>query len=279
MGDKPILVLGATGGQGGAVVTGLLERGVRVRALARDPLGSAARRLARRGVQVMRGALDDASSLVVAMTGTAGVFALTTPFGNGVDAEIHQGRAILTAAGKALVPHLVFSSVACSGQRTGVPHFESKAWVEFELPACGVPYTVLGPTSFFENLLAGRDRIRGGILDLPLPADRPLQQLARSDLGAFAAEVLLRPDAYAGQRIELAGDVVTPAKMAATLTRILGRPVRHERTPLEAIADPDMRAMWRFLDDPGYQVDALALHLAHPEIPWTSFTGWALKAF
>ena len=43
----------------------------------------------------------------------------------------------------------------------------------------GVPYTILGPTYFFDNALGEADRIRSGVLDLPLPGDRQLQQLGR----------------------------------------------------------------------------------------------------
>ena len=209
------------------------------------------------------------------MAGAVGVFAYTTPFEAGVDAEMAQGRAILAAADEARVPHLVFSSVASADQRSGVPHFDSKAGIETELAAGHVPYTILGPTYIFDNALGGVDRIRGGVLDVPLPADRPLQQLARADLGAFASQVLLDPAPYVGHRIELASDAPTPTQMAAALSAALGRQVRHERVPLADIGNRDMHAMWAFLIRPGYRVDLAALHAAHPEIAWTSFADWA----
>ncbi|GAA3045912.1 NmrA/HSCARG family protein [Streptomyces glomeratus] len=279
MAKEPILVLAATGGQGRAVTDALLGRGAPVRALVRDPGRPAARALADRGVEVVAGSLSDPGSLAPAMTGVAGVFAFTTPFESGVEAEVAQGRAILNAAHRERVPHLVFSSVAGADQDSGVPHFDSKARVEAELTSGDVPYTILGPTYFFDNALGEAERILGGVLELPLPSDRPLQQLARPDLGAFAAEVLLHPAAYAGQRLELAGDAPTPARMAATLSEILGREVRHEQVPLTAIGNPDMHAMWTFLNGPGYHVDIPALHGAHPEIHWTTFADWARRAF
>jgi uncharacterized protein YbjT (DUF2867 family) len=277
--DAPILVLGATGGQGGAVTEALLSRGARVRALVRDPNRGAARRLTDRGVEVVAGSLDDRSSLTSAMAGIAGAFALTTPFESGVDAEMAQGRAILAAADAARVPHLVFSSVAGADQRSGVPHFDSKARIETELAAGETPYTILGPTYFFDNALGGADRIRSGVLDLPLPPDRPLQQLARTDHGTFAAQVLLDFAPYLGRRIELASDAPTPTQMAAALSAALGREVRHERVPLAEVGNPDMHAMWTFLNGPGYRVDIAALHAAHPEIAWTSFADWAHRTF
>ncbi|MFE7358126.1 NmrA/HSCARG family protein [Streptomyces sp. NPDC057543] len=277
--QEPILVLAATGGQGGAVTGALLARGTRIRALVRDPGQSAAQQLADQGVDVVAGSLSDAGSLAAAMKGVAGVFAFTTPFEAGVEAEVEQGRAILAAAARERVAHLVFSSVAGADQDSGVPHFESKARIEAELAGGDVPYTILGPTYFFDNALGGGRRILDGVLDLPLPPDRPLQQLARPDLGAFAAEVLLNPAPYVGRRIELAGDAPTPTQMAAALGTALGREVRHEYVPLAAIGNPDMHAMWSFLNGPGYRVDIPALHAAHPEIHWTGFADWAQRTW
>ena len=279
--ESPILVLGATGGQGGAVTAALLARQARVRAMVRRLGEPSVQRLTERGVEVMVGSLDDRAALGAAMEGAAAVFALTTPFEAGVDAEVAQGRAIVAAADDARVPHLVFSSVAGADQHTGVPHFDSKAIIEKDVAASGLPYTITAPTYFFDNALGGEgaDRIAAGIIDLPLPPNRPLQQLARPDMGAFVAKVLLDPKPYVGRRIELASDAVTPAQMADALTTALGRPVRHEQTPLESIPNPDMLAMWRFLNGPGYRVDIDALHTANPDIAWTSFVDWAQHAF
>ncbi|KOV74826.1 NmrA family transcriptional regulator [Streptomyces sp. AS58] len=277
--DDPILVLAATGGQGKAVTDALLGRGAKVRAMVRNPESPAARLLAVEGVDVVTGSLSDRLSLGTAMEGVAGVFAYTTPFDAGVEAEVAQGRAILAAAGEKRVPHLVFSSVAGAEQGSGVPHFDSKARIEAELVSGDVPHTILGPTYFFDNALGGAQRLLSGALDLPLPSHKPLQQLARADHGAFAAGVLLNPAPYLGRRIELASDAPTPAQMAATLSGALGRVVRHEYFPLDVIGDPDMHAMWTFLDGPGYRVDIPTLHTAHPEISWTSFADWAQLTF
>ncbi|MFF2998779.1 NmrA/HSCARG family protein [Streptomyces sp. NPDC057950] len=277
--DQPILVLAATGGQGSAVTDALLRRGAAIRAMVREPRRESARRLADQGVDVVAGSLSDRGSLAAAMDGVSAVFAYTTPFESGVDAEVAQGRAIVAAADEKRVPHLVFSSVAGAGQESGVPHFDSKARIEGALTAGDVPFTILRPTYFFDNALGGTERILDGVLDLPLASDRPLQQLARADHGAFAAEVLLDPAPYVGKRIELASDAPTPAQMAAALGDALGREVRHEHVPLKSIGNPDMHAMWTFLNGPGYRVDIPALHASHPEIAWTTFADWAHVRF
>jgi uncharacterized protein YbjT (DUF2867 family) len=140
----PVLVLGATGGQGGAVAAALIRAGRPVRALVRDPAAPAARRLAAAGAQLAAGDFTDPETLTTAMQGAAAAFALTTPFESGPGAELEQGRAIVEAAAAARLGHLVFSSVAGATQETGIPHFESKAAVERILAASCSSST--GPT-------------------------------------------------------------------------------------------------------------------------------------
>jgi uncharacterized protein YbjT (DUF2867 family) len=277
----PVLVLGATGGQGGAVVTALLAGGTPVRAFVRNPRSRAAVALAERGVDLAAGDLADEASLTAAMSGAAAVFGVTTPWEDGPDVETHQGLTLVRAAQRARVPHLVYSSVAGSDRHSGVPHFESKAVVERALAQTDVPWTVLGPTYFYDNLLRGRDELLAGSLEMPLPHDFPLQQLARADLGEVAAEILTAPAAFAGRRIDLASDAVSADDMAAVLSRVLSRTVESRELPLEPTRqhDPDQSAMWAFIAAGGYAVDIERLHADWPRVDWTSFIRWADDAF
>jgi len=276
----PVLVLGATGGQGGAVTAALKHAGRAVRALVRDPQSASARKLAEAGTQLVAGDFSDVGSLTAAMRGAAAAFALTTPFESGPDAELAQGQAVIEAATAAELPHLVFSSVAGATAHTGVPHFESKARVEELLAASGLPHTVVAPTYFYDNALGGYQELLAGVLELPLPADHPLQQLDRSDLGSFVALVLADPAPHDGSRFELASDAPTPAQMTREVSDALDRPVGYSQTPMTDVErrNPDMAAMWDFLRGPGYQADIAALHRDYPGVGWTSFPEWAHRA-
>jgi uncharacterized protein YbjT (DUF2867 family) len=277
--DQPVLVLGATGGQGGAVAAALMRDGRPLRALVRDPAAPAAARLAAAGAELAVAEFTDRTALTAAMRGTAAAFALTTPFESGPAAEVEQGRAIIAAAEAAGLPFLVFSSVAGATAGSGVPHFESKAAVERELAGSGLPHTVVAPTYFYDNALGGYQDLLRGTLELSLPEDHPLQQLGRSDLGALVRLVLADPGRFTGRRIELASDAPTPAQMSQALSAALGRPVRYREVPVSAIRSPDMAAMWRFLRGEGYQADIAALRRDYPEVGWTSFAAWAGQAF
>ena len=279
----PVLVLGATGGQGGAVARALIRAGRPVRALVRDPTSEPARKLAATGAHLAAGDFTDQDALASAMRGTGAAFALTTPFESGPAAEVAQGQAIIDAAGRAALPHLVFSSVAGALGKTGIPHFESKAKVERALSSSGLEHTVVAPTYFYDNAVGGGGYhdLLTGVLELPLPAHHPLQQVDRSDFGSFVALLLADPAAHAGQRIEVASDAPTPEEMSQALSDALDRPINFRETPMSVVRNrsTDMGAMWEFLRGPGYQADIGALRSDYPAVGWTPFALWAQQRF
>jgi len=124
--DEPYTVTGATGVQGGALARLLLDRGLPVRALTRNPSAPVAQALRDRGVEIVYADFDDQPSLEAAFRGSPAVFLMGTPFATDVDTELKQGVTAVDAAVTAGVPHLVFSSVAHADRATGVPHFDSK---------------------------------------------------------------------------------------------------------------------------------------------------------
>ncbi|MDV7101577.1 NmrA/HSCARG family protein [Gordonia amicalis] len=276
--SSPVVVIGATGGQGGAVLDALLEAGVAVRALVRDAVSSKAAVLADRGVELAVGDIVSGVGLTDAFTGAAGAFALTTPFESGVDAEVAQGTALIEAATAASLPYLVFSSVASADRDTGVPHFDSKFEVEKMLAGTGIPHTIVGPAYFYDNLLAGADALAAGVMPIAMPADKPLQQLSRRDLGRFVATLFQDPGAHAGERIDIASDELTPAEMARAVGDVLGTTVSAESYDPERIPSADLSAMFAFLGDRGYEVDIPGLHRRFPDIGWQKFAEWAAEA-
>src|SRR5579862_6232685 len=107
---KTILVTGATGKQGGAVLRHLRERGFGVRALTRDPDQPQARQLVGRGTEVVRGDLGDQTTITRALEGVDGVFSVQSR-GEGVDSEVRWGINLVDAAKRSRISHLVYSSV------------------------------------------------------------------------------------------------------------------------------------------------------------------------
>ena len=93
-----VVVTGATGKQGGAVVKSLLERSHEVRAVTRSPDSAKARELEKAGVTLVRASLEDTAALTKALKGATSLFAMTTPFEGGTQAERRQGISAADAA-------------------------------------------------------------------------------------------------------------------------------------------------------------------------------------
>jgi uncharacterized protein YbjT (DUF2867 family) len=278
---KPItvLVVGATGRQGGAVARLLLESGHRVRALTRNPGSQRAASLHVLGAELHEGDLDDRKAVRRAADGVDALFLMTTPFEEGVEAEARQGRRAAEAARDAGVKHLVFSSVGGADHATGVPIFESKRAIEAYLAQLGLPFTVVAPPYFMENLLAPPSlaSLRAGALSLPLPPGRRLQMVALADLANLVRLVLERPGELAGRRIALASDELTGPEAAATLAGATGRDLDYSETPLEAVRarSEDHYRMWEWLGRVGHDTELGAVHQAFPEVSWHSLAAWA----
>jgi uncharacterized protein YbjT (DUF2867 family) len=281
----PVLVIGATGNQGGAAARALAERGWPVRAFVRDADAPAARALRATGAELVTGDLDDLASLRAALRGVHGVFlALTMMTGPtvtaaGVAGEERRGRAVADLAADAGVGHLVYSSIAGADRSTGVSYIESKARIEAHIGALGLPATVLRPVSFMENFASfNRPVIDEGGLTLQL-ALRPVTRLAMiaaRDIGTFAAIVFDRPARFLGASVEIAGDVLTGPEIAQVLGRAYGRPVRFRQLPIEQLRafDPEVAAMFEWVDGrTGGEPDLSELRALHPGL--LTLAAWA----
>ena len=109
--DRIVLVAGATGRQGGAVVRHMLPKGWRLRALTRNPKSYAARQLAEKGVELAEGDMDDPASLERAARGVYGIYSVQDFWTVGARREVQQGKNLADVAKKAGVEHFVYSSV------------------------------------------------------------------------------------------------------------------------------------------------------------------------
>ena len=279
--SRLVLVTGATGQQGGSVARRLLEGGFRVRGITRNIESDAANELTGLGAEMIRADFTDAGSLGAALDGVDAVFAMTTPFEAGVDAETAQGVTLVDAAAAAGVDHFVYSSVASADKATGIPHFDSKYRVEEHLAASDLRWSVIAPVYFMGNLFFPDmlNGLRDGTYAIALPVDLPLQQIATEDIGAFAAHVLANPEEFAGKRIDIAGDQLSSRESADVLAGILGKPISVVEVPIEEIRSfsEDFALMYKWFVSTGYVADVDGLRSSYPEVGWTRFAEWATR--
>jgi uncharacterized protein YbjT (DUF2867 family) len=152
--DRTILITGVTGNQGGAVAQALQGTGFHLRGLTRMPEGERAAALARQGVDVVKGDLDDEATLRRALAGAWGIFGVQNTLEAGVEREEAQGKRLATRAREAGVEHFVYTSVGSAHKRTGVPHFDNKWRIEETVRRLRFPsHVILRPVFFMENLL------------------------------------------------------------------------------------------------------------------------------
>jgi uncharacterized protein YbjT (DUF2867 family) len=274
-----VLVSGATGQQGGALARVLLQKGHRVRAFVRRPDSPEAKELERLGTELAVGDFEMPSTIEYAARGMHAAFVVATPFEAGTEAETRHGIAAADAAKAAGVEHLVYSSVADADKDTGIPHFDSKREVEKQIEGLGIPYTIVAPVYFMDNLLAPwtLPQLKEGRFPMALPASRPLQQIALSDIVAFTALVLENREQFVDRRVDIASDELAGEEVAEILTRVTGHEIDYVELPLEQVRQAmgeDGARMLEWFDRVGYSADIQALRREHPEVGWHTFEEW-----
>ena len=259
--EQTILITGVTGNQGGAVAQALRGSGFHLRGLTRKPDSERAAALARHGVDVVRGDLDDEATLRRALAGAWGVFGVQNAGEAGVEREEVQGKRLATLAREAGVEHYVYSSVGSAHKRTGVPHFDSKWRIEETVRGLRFPsHVILRPVFFMENLVAPF-MLQGSTLSLALQAHTRLQMIAVDDIGWFGARAFTDAAGLRGREIDIAGDIHTMPEAAAILTEALGRPITFAQSPIEQVRQysADTAMMLEWFDRVGYRADIAGL--------------------
>ncbi|NGZ86198.1 SDR family oxidoreductase [Duganella aceris] len=219
-----ILVTGASGTIGRQVIEQLVQRGVAVRALVRDP----AKADFPAGVSVVQGDLMDPDSLRGAFAGVSSLFLLNAV----VPDEFTQALIALNLAREAGVDRLVYLSVIHSDRFVNVPHFAGKFGVERMIEQMGFNATILRPAYFMNNELTIKDAVQAyGVYPMPI-GGKGLAMIDARDIGEIAAiQLIRRDDAGAPQpleRINLVGpDTLTGADAAAIWSEVLGRPIAY----------------------------------------------------
>jgi uncharacterized protein YbjT (DUF2867 family) len=287
--NKVVLITGATGRQGGAVIRHMLPRGWKLRALTRRTDSDAAKDLTRKGIEVIRGDLEDPASLEAATRGVYGVYSVQDFWSVGAAREVMQGKNIADAAKKAGVGHFVYSSVGGAERNSGIDHWESKWEVEKHLRRLALPATIIRPAAFMENYYIDKVEIgilKGKLVDL-VRADKPYQTVAADDIGAFVALAFERPEEFIGQALEIAGSELTNFEAARVFSRVLGKPVRFQQLPMPIVRwflGREFYQMFRWFNESGFAADIEALRSRYPEVhlhtldEWLRAEGWNKRA-
>ncbi len=274
---KIIVVVGATGAQGGGLVRAILndpEGPFTARAITRDVNSDKAKLLSRAGVDVVEGNLDDEESLKRAFKGAYGAYCVTFFWAHmSPEKEIANATTMALAAKATGVQHAIWSTfedtrkwVPLSDNRMPtlqgkykVAHFDAKSEADLVFKNLGVPTTFLLTSFYWENLIysgAGPQKGPDGKLALSYPmGDRKLPGICSEDIGKCAYAIFKREREFIGKTIGIAGEHLTGAQMAAALSKALGIEVRYNDVPPDVYRSfgfpgaEDMGNMFQFKRD------------------------------
>lgn len=220
----PILVVGATGNQGGAAVRYLLEQGWEVRALTRNPELKPAIELRDLGAELRRGDFSDRASLEQALNGIYGVFLPSIQVNMRVtpDTETVYGLALLDAARDAGIRHLVYASEMGANPHSSLGYLASKGRIEARIRELGLPATILRH-AFFLDWLEGRSASTVWLgLERGLKKGQNLQVITVDDIGGIATLVFNQPERFIGQEMDLAGDEASLDQISRAYRQVKG---------------------------------------------------------
>jgi len=224
-----ILITGAAGKTGRAVISALATRGQAIRALVhRDEQVQIVKSLGAQEAVV--GDMRDEDVLNRAARGARAAYHICP---NVSPDELPIGKGMISAAQDAGIEHFVFHSVL-HPQTEAMTHHWHKLRVEEALFESNLPYTILQPAPYMQNVLAGwRSIVERGVYTVPYSVETRMSMVDLEDVAQAAAVVLSEAD-HKGATYELAGpEVLTQTQVAEILSAQLKRPVRAEQATIE----------------------------------------------
>jgi uncharacterized protein YbjT (DUF2867 family) len=244
---KTIVVVGATGAQGGGLVRAILndpDHEFNVRAVTRDVSTDKAKELARLGAEVVTANVDDLESLKKAFQGAYGAFCVTFFWDHfSPEKENNQAKAMAEASKHAGIKHVIWSTlddtrklIPLSDDRMPtlmgkykVPHFDAKGESNHYFTDLGLPVTLLNTVFYWDNFIyfgLGPKKGPDGKLAITMPmGDKKLPGIAAADIGKCALGIFKAGQKYIGKTIGIAGEHLTGKQMADGFARVLGKEV------------------------------------------------------
>jgi uncharacterized protein YbjT (DUF2867 family) len=270
--QRRMVVTGATGLQGGAVARHLLREGWRVQALTRNPQSAKALALAALGAEVVQGDMAEPASLQPIFAGAYGVYSVQTPYIDGPEAEVRQGKHVAEVAKAAGVQHFVYASAGSGQKGTGIPSWESKLQIEDQVRALGLPFTIVRPTAFMELMTDKKffpNVAAWHLMPKLIGPARELPWLCTDDLGVIVANVFADPERFIGRDLKLASERLSLEACRTAYRTVMGK--NPSRFPMPVwlferfgFAGKDLPVMWRWLATGVVEAEPEATRAIHP---------------
>jgi len=223
-----ILVVGAAGNLGRDVVHELASRGIPVRAMYREFADK--EEAPPPGVTLVEGDFRKLETLVRALDGVDAAFLVSKEMPGVIERE----GAFIEAARRAGTRRIVkLARLFAAPDASSILHRLQWQIVE-ELRASGVPYTVVRPQAFMQNVLLDAPTIQATDVIYSAMGPARLAYMDRRDVAAAVATVLLE-DGHTGEDYAVSGPALLDyAEITAQLAKAIGRPLTCIDVPVEA---------------------------------------------
>jgi uncharacterized protein YbjT (DUF2867 family) len=288
---RNLLITGATGKQGGAVLSALQRSQstspFNIFALTRNAKSASAQKLASKpNISLVEGNLDDVPAIFRQLPQSVhGVFSIQVPLKPKVEEQ--QGKALVDSAASHGVKHFIYTSAERGGpvnsdrDGTVVAHFRSKFNIENHLKSvasqhAGMNWTIIRPVAFMENL--SNDFLGRAFATMwrQNGMDRKLQLVSSVDIGVLAAEAFKNEQEYAGKAISLATDELSPREAEQIFKAVFGKDMPRTydflgRT-IKWAAHEQLGVMFKWFVDVGFGANPKEFTTRYPEMrgfePW-----------
>jgi NAD(P)H dehydrogenase (quinone) len=249
-----ILLTGAAGKTGRAVLNKLIAAGVDTRVLTHtDEQGQNLLNIGAK--EALFGEIQDVSLVQKAVRGVEKVYHICP---NVSPEEFQIGRELISASRDAKVNHFVYHSVL-HPQVEAMPHHWQKMRVEELLFTSGMDFSVIQPCAYMQNIIAGwRKIVETGIYSVPYSTSARISVVDLEDIGTAALKVLME-DKYRNGIYECSGPKAhSQIEVANVISEVIQQPVRAEQQVLTSwVADAQKNRM------DSYQIDTLSKMFAY----------------
>ncbi|KAJ4246052.1 hypothetical protein NW762_013797 [Fusarium torreyae] len=289
--QKTLLMFGATGKQGGAVIESILASALvssfHIIAVTRDVTSRKAEKLAANpNISVIEGDLADVDGVFNKAGPVWGVYSVQI----NSDVEEQQGKSVVDAAVKHGVQHFVYSSgdrggpVRSPNNPTYVKNFAAKHAIENHLQQLAgnspqkMTYTILRPVTFFENISTDIHG-KGFARMWEQLGSRKLQMVSTKDIGWFAAQSLLQAEMYSNTALTLVGDELTQPEADAIYFQVTGQHMALAACPVASVVKFVLKGsvgdMFKWFKDEGYGGDVRGCRTYNPNMQ--DFKAWMVE--
>ena len=254
-----ILVTGATGNQGGAVVNELQKHGVEIHALTRNPNSKPAKKLAKRNVTLIQGNLGDIESLRAIKEKYNFVFFITD-FWAGKEREILFGKNIIEVM-KDRCEHFIFSSTPSSTEEGVFSFSDSKFQIEKILKQSKMNYSIIRPGLFmelFKNLKFAPPIILGMMLK-KISRDKKLPFVSLEDIGKVVGKIVLHKEEFINSDFNVITEYISLGEIVNLHKEIKGRSPIYFALPdfiFKRVVGKELYDLWKWLDTKESQYDS-----------------------